>query len=483
MPQLGETVTEGTVERWLKKPGESVEKYEAFVEVSTDKVNSEVPAPVTGTLREILVQEGTTVPTGTPIAVIDEVGAATGTPSTGSGQASQEQRFSPSEQVAAQSQQTRDAMAESANFEPVPGFNLPEMPVKHVAAPAASASNGHATVHPVNGAGVEAGLRGASPAVRKLAREHHIDIRTLRGTGANGRVTADDVLTAARMGPAAAVGQAISVGTNFGATGAPAMPAAPSAPPAPPRAPSAPPASGTSTYGEPIPGTLIPLNSARRIIAERMVESKHTAPHAWSMVEVDVTNVWKWRAREKDKFERDTGYKLTLLPFFIRAVVESLAVFPLMNAKFTADGIYVEKDVNIGIAIGLPTNLVVPVVKNADKLSIKGIAIASGELIDKARRSKLSADDLQGGTFTVNNNGANGSYASAPIINGGQAGIVTMETVVKKPVVTADDAIAIRHMMNVCLSLDHRVVDGYVASGFLADLKKRLESMGPSGVL
>jgi 2-oxoisovalerate dehydrogenase E2 component (dihydrolipoyl transacylase) len=214
-----------------------------------------------------------------------------------------------------------------------------------------------------------------------------------------------------------------------------------------------------------------------------MVESKHTAPHAWSMVEVDVTNVWKWRAREKDKFERDTGYKLTLLPFFIRAVVESLAVFPLMNAKFTADGIYVEKDANIGIAIGLPTNLVVPVVKNADKLSIKGIALASADLIERARRNKLTADDLQGGTFTVNNNGANGSYASAPIINGGQAGIVTMETVVKKPVVTADDAIAIRHMMNVCLSLDHRVVDGYVASGFLADLKKRLEAMGPSGVL
>jgi 2-oxoisovalerate dehydrogenase E2 component (dihydrolipoyl transacylase) len=479
MPQLGETVTEGTVERWLKKAGDPVEKYEAFVEVSTDKVNSEVPAPVTGTLREILIQEGTTVPTGTPIAVIDEVGAATATPSTSSVPASQEQTFSPSVQVAEQSQQSREAMAESANFEPVPGFNIPEMPVKHVA-------NGHARVHPANGAAAEVALRGASPAVRKLAREHHIDIRSIRGTGANGRVTANDVLTAARMGPAAAVGQAISVGTNFGATGAPAT--APSAPTTPPKAPAPP--SGTSTYGDPIPGTLIPLTSARRIIAERMVESKHTAPHAWSMVEVDVTNVWKWRAREKDKFERDTGYKLTLLPFFIRAVVESLAVFPLMNAKFMTDpstgsgqGIYVERDVNIGIAIGLPANLVVPVIKNTDKLSIKGIAIASGELIDKARRSKLSADDLQGGTFTVNNNGANGSYASAPIINGGQAGIVTMETVVKKPVVTADDAIAIRHMMNVCLSLDHRVVDGYVASGFLADLKKRLEAMGPNGVL
>jgi len=473
MPQLGETVTEGTVERWLKKAGDSVEKYEAFVEVSTDKVNSEVPAPVTGTIREILVQEGTTVATGTPIAVIDEVGAATGTNAAGT---------EPTAQVAHSASappQSREEMAGSANVEPVPGFNLPEMPVKHVA-PAASVSNGHATVAAGNGAAAEAALRGASPAVRKLAREHHIDIRALRGSGANGRVTAEDVLTAARMGPAAAVGQAIGVGTNFAATGAPAMSASPAAPP---KVPARPGPGGTSTYGEPIPGTLIPLNSARRIIAERMVESKHTAPHAWSMVEVDVTNVWKWRAREKDRFERDTGYKLTLLPFFIRAVVESLAVFPLMNAKFTAEGIFVEKDVNVGIAIGLPTNLVVPVVKNADKLSIKGIALASADLIDRARRSKLSADDLQGGTFTVNNNGANGSYASAPIINGGQAGIVTMETVVKKPVVTADDAIAIRQMMNVCLSLDHRVVDGYVASGFLADLKKRLEAMGPAGVL
>ncbi len=154
-----------------------------------------------------------------------------------------------------------------------------------------------------------------------------------------------------------------------------------------------------------------------------------------------------------------------------------------MNAKFAPEGIMVEKDVNIGIAIGLPTNLVVPVVKNADKLSIKGLALASGDLIDRARRSKITADDVHGGTFTVNNNGANGSIASAPIINGGQAGIVTMEAVVKKPVVTADDAIAIRQIMNVCLSLDHRVVDGYVASGFLADLKKRLEAMGPTGVL
>jgi len=445
MPQLGETVTEGTVAQWLKKVGDSVEKYEAFVEVSTDKVNAEVPSPVTGVITQMLVKEGETVPTGAPIAIIDEVGAASGTNTAGT---------EPTQQVA-------NAAGAPAAATPAHSGN--------------GSSNGQRNAVDAN---ADAALRSASPAVRKLAREHHIDIRTVSGSGANGRVTADDVLTASRMGPAAAVGQAIGVGTNFGATGAPAaMPGTPSKPPA------APPASGTSTYADPIPGTLIPLNQARRIIAERMVESKHTAPHAWSMVEIDVTNVWKWRTREKDRFERETGYKLTLLPFFMRAVVESLAAFPLMNAKFTPEGLYVNKDVNIGIAIGLSTNLVVPVIKNADKLSIKGLAIAAGELIDKARRNKLGVDDLSGGTFTVNNNGANGSWASAPIINAGQAGIVTMETVVKKPVVREDDAIAIRQMMNSCLSLDHRVVDGYVASGFLADLKKRLERMGPDGAL
>ncbi|MDP9017478.1 MAG: 2-oxo acid dehydrogenase subunit E2 [Candidatus Eremiobacteraeota bacterium] len=449
MPQLGETVTEGTVAQWLKKAGDSVEKYEAFLEVSTDKVNAEVPSPVTGTIRELLIKEGETVPTGTAIAIIDEVGAASGATAA----------VAAPTQHAAHATDSSHSAGVGASKSPVPGqSNAPSTFVP------TTTSNGAS--HAVHNGSSESVLRGCSPAVRRLAREHHIDVAQIKGTGANGRVTAEDVMTAASMGPAAAVGQAIAVGQ--------AAPPAPSKP-APP--------SGTSTYGEPIPGTTIPLNQARKIIAQRMVESKHNAPHAWSMVEVDVTNLWKWRAREKDAFMRDNGYSLTLLPFFIRAVVESIAAFPLMNAKFTDEGLYVNKDVNIGIAIGLATNLVVPVVKHADQLSIKGIARAAGELIDKARRNKLGVDDLQGGTFTVNNNGANGSYASAPIINGGQAGIVTMEAVVKKPVVTKDDSIAIRSMMNVCLSLDHRVVDGYVASGFLADLKKRLEAMGPLGTL
>jgi 2-oxoisovalerate dehydrogenase E2 component (dihydrolipoyl transacylase) len=430
MPQLGETVTEGTVAQWLKSIGDSVDKYEDFVEVSTDKVNAGVPSPVTGTIRELLVKEGETVATGTPIAVIDEVGAVRA--------------------------------------------EVPQAPAVAHAEPALPPSPNGAKSGTTESAEAEAAARGASPAVRRLAREHHVDIRTIKGSGANGRVTAEDILAASRT----------VVASQPATASAPPVAPAPTAPP-----PVAPGAARTSTYAQPMPGTLVPLTQARRIIAERMVESRHTAPHAWSMVEIDVTDVWSWRAREKERFERETGYKLTLLPFFVRAVVQALATFPLMNARFapasssSQAAIYVNDEVNIGIAIGLPTNLVVPVIKHADKLSIKGLAIAAGELIEKARKGKLNVDDLAGGTFTVNNNGANGSWASAPIINGGQAGIVTMEAVVKQLVVRDDDTIAIRQMMNSCLSLDHRVVDGYVASGFLADLKRRLQTMGPQGEL
>ena len=435
MPQLGETVTEGTVAQWLKKPGDHVEKYEAFVEVSTDKVNAEVPAPVTGVIRELIVKEGETVPTGAPIAIIDEVAAQAPAP-TGSG--------SPSELVAA-------ALPLSLSKDPDDkAFTAPAPP-----------SNGSAASGTANGVRV-------SPAVRRLAREHQVDLARVRGTGDHGRITANDILAAAKAGPSAGVAATITADNAEYTAPAPAAPKSAAAKPSP---------------AAPQPGELIPLTQARRIIAQRMVDSKRTAPHAWTMTEVDVTNVWKWRAREKDAFEAAHGVKLTLLPFFIRAAVESLAKFPLMNASFTDEGIRVHAEVNVGIAIAAGGNLIVPVIRNADKLSIKGIAIAAGALIDKARRGKLGADDLAGGTFTVNNTGANGSILSAPILVPGQTGIVTTEAVVKRPVVRDDDAIAIRSMMNVCMSLDHRVVDGAVASGFLSDLKRRLEAMGPTGSL
>jgi len=423
MPQLGETVTEGTVAQWLKNVGDTVEKYEAFVEVSTDKVNAEVPAPVSGTIVQIIAKEGETVPTGAPIAVIEEVGGAPAP--------------SPSEQVAA------------GHAAPAPA------PAAAPVQPAASHAGGNGKV-----ANAPEVLRRVSPAVRRLAREHGVDLAAIRGSGTGGRITANDVLAAASEGPAAAVAATL--------TAAPAEPARSAPRPAAPAA---------------VPGETLPLTQARKIIAQRMLESKQTAPHAWTMVEVDVTTLWAWRAREKDRFARDYGVPLTLLPFFIRAVVESLKAFPLMNARFTGEGILVHKQAHVGIAVALNGNLIVPVVRDADTLSIAGIAVAAGRIIERARAGKLGADDLTGGTFTVNNTGANGSIMSAPIINGGQAGIVTMEAVVKRPVVVKGDAIAIRSMMNVCLSLDHRVVDGAVASGFLVDLRKRLEAMDGSGTL
>jgi 2-oxoisovalerate dehydrogenase E2 component (dihydrolipoyl transacylase) len=449
MPQLGETVTEGTVAQWLKKPGDAIEKYESFVEVSTDKVNAEVPSPVSGVLREIICKEGETVATGAPIAIIDEVGAAT----------------PPPEPVAPSS------------------YGAPGTSVAH-AEPARR--NGSAASPVPNGKSLNSSetLRRVSPAVRRLAREHDIDISAVDGTGQNGRVTANDVLAAVSAGSSAATAATIVHGpvttTSVTTTPATAGTAGTAAKPAAAGAISA--DAPRSTYAAPLPGTLVPLSPARKIIAQRMVESLATAPHAWTMVEVDVTNLWAWRAKAKDRFAQDKGYALTLLPFFIHAVVAALKKQPLLNSRYTPEGIFVEKNYNIGIAIGMESNLVVPVIRDADSLSISGIAVAAGKLIEKARTGKLGADDLGGGTFTVNNTGANGSVLSKPIINGGQAAIVTMEAVVKRAVVL-NDAIAIRSMMNVCLSLDHRVIDGTASNAFLGDLKKRLEAMGPSGEL
>ncbi len=417
MPQLGETVTEGTVAQWLKQPGDAIEKYEPFVEVATDKVNAEVPSPVSGVIRELIVREGETVPTGAPIAVIDETGV-----------------------------------------EPAPDAAPARAPEPVAAAhasvtrlPTAAATNGSSD-----------GPR-LSPAVRRLAREHGVDAARIAGSGTHGRVTAEDVMAAVRGGA-----------TVTAAAAAPAT--APAAIAAVPRV-------ATVRASAPQPGELIPLTQARRLIAQRMVESKHTAPHAWTMVEVDVTELWKWRDREKTAFEQRHGQKLTLLPFFMRAVVEALHGFPLMNASFTETGIALHRGVHLGVAVAADGNLVVPVVRNADELSVTGIALATGALVEKARTGKLGPDDLAGGTFTVNNTGANGSILSAPIIVPGQAGIITMESVVKRAVVRDDDAIAIRSMMNVCLSLDHRIVDGALASAFLLDVKGRLQRMGPSGQL
>ncbi|HEV3155963.1 MAG TPA: dihydrolipoamide acetyltransferase family protein [Candidatus Baltobacteraceae bacterium] len=414
MPQLGETVTEGTVAQWLKNVGDRVEKYEAFVEISTDKVTAEVPSPISGTIRELIAKEGDTVPTGAPIAVIEEAsvaGAASPAPAPG------------------------NASADS---------RAPEKTTL--------SANGLSSVGSSKSAFEEPPVR-VSPAVRRLAREHDLNPALLHGTGTGGRITADDVLAATHAEP-------------------------------PKPTTARPPSSAVKpSPTAPVPGQTLQISHARRIIAQRMVESKHTAPHAWTTTEVDVTSAWTWREREKERFRRDQGLPLTLFPFFLRAVVETLREFPLMNARYTEEGIVVHRDVHLGIAVALYDNLIVPVIRNADTLSIGGLAVAAGRLIERARANKLSPDDLMGGTFTVNNTGANGSILSAPIIYSGQAGIITMESIVKRPVVLEGDSIAIRSMMNVCLSIDHRLIDGAIASSFLASVRKRLTSMGPDGSL
>nr|WBU15328.1 dihydrolipoyllysine-residue succinyltransferase component of 2-oxoglutarate dehydrogenase complex [uncultured bacterium] len=390
MPQLGESVTEGTIVRWIKKVGERVEKYEPLLEVMTDKVNAEVPAPATGVLREILVPEGETVPVGRELAVIAEAGA------------------------------------EAETGPPSP------------AAPAAQPRPEPAAV------GADVVQQRSSPIVRRLAQEYGIDLSEIKGSGIGGRVTKEDVLryVAERQQAAAAVKET---------------------PPA-----EAPPPAGPDEE-------VIPVSPMRRQIAQHMVHSYQTVPHAWLAMEADVTRLVRLRESAKDEFRRREGVDLTYLPFVVKAAVEALKEHPMLNAVWAEDKIILKKRINIGIAVALEDGLVVPVIKDADQKSIAGLARAIADLTDRARAGRLTLEDVQGGTFTVNNTGALGSVISRPIINEPQVGILTSEAIVKRPVVV-DDAIAIRSVMFLCLSFDHRVIDGLAAARFLQAVKRRLEA-------
>jgi 2-oxoisovalerate dehydrogenase E2 component (dihydrolipoyl transacylase) len=316
-----------------------------------------------------------------------------------------------------------------------------------VAAPAASVS--------VPADGERAKL---SPAVRKLAAEHGIDPTTIRGSGMGGRVTRDDVL--ASLGDAAAAAPSVSA-----AAAAPA--------PAPPR-PATPAPDGKREE-------LVKLSVMRRSIAEHMVRSLATSPHAWTLQEVDVTPLVRYREAEKDSFKARHGGSLTYLPFVAQIVCEALKEFPWLNSSWTDDGVVLKRYVNLGVAVSIPDGLIVPVVRDADRLGFTDLVRVVNDLIERARNKQLKPDDVQGGTFTLNNTGATGSVASQPIINQPQAAILTTETIVKRPVVI-DDAIAIRHMMNMCLSFDHRVIDGMMAGQFLGSIKKRLEEWTPGSI-
>ncbi len=402
MPQLGESVTEGTVDKWLKREGDMVKRDEPLVEVVTDKVNAEIPSPFEGKLVKIAVAEGETVRVGAVIAQIE-----TGAP------------------VA--------AGATPAAKEKDTGLPATEVP---------SEPAGGKAPQPVPQSANDGEHARLSPAVRKLAGEHGIDPTTLKGSGMGGRVTRDDVLAA--------------VGTT-----PPPRPAAPAPAPAPARV------DGKREE-------LVKLSVIRKSIAEHMVRSLATSPHAWTLQEVDVTNLVRYREAEKDSFKARHGTPLTYLPFVAQVLCEALKEFAWLNSSWSDEGVVLKRYINLGIAVSIPDGLIVPVVKDADGLGFTDLVRAINDVVERARNKQLKTDDVQGGTFTLNNTGATGSVASQPIINQPQAAILTTESIVKRPVVI-DDAIAIRHIMNMCLSFDHRIVDGMMAGQFLGRVKQQLE--------
>lgn len=424
MPQLGESVTEGTITKWLKQPGDSVSKYEPLCEVATDKVNAEVPSTFAGTLTEIVVEEGETVEVGAIICRIDAADAA--------------------DPVAATE---APAAKESAEAPPVP-----------FADEKVGTEKGDDTMK-----------RRYSPAVLRLAQENDIELERVQGSGRGGRITRKDILKIIEQGGTPAAGE------PAGETKRDEAPLAPSTPSV---------SRNTAEAEEAIPVSLengdreVPLSSVRKTIAQRMVTSKHQAPHAWTMMQADVTGLVKLRKKLKDAFKQREGISLTYLPFFIKAVVDSLKEFPYLNSVWGGDKIILKKRINISIAVATDDALYVPVIHDADEKSILGLTKAVHQLAEKTRAGKLTMDDLTGGTFTVNNTGSFGSIASQPIINYPQAAIISMESIVKQPVIH-DDMIAVRDLVNLCLSLDHRILDGLMAGRFLQRVKQRLESYGP----
>ena len=438
MPQMGESITEGTITKWLKKVGDDVQRDEPLFEISTDKVDAEIPSPMAGKLTEIKVAEGATVGIGTVVAVIGGGGSASGA------DAGATQADGTVAKDATPFVETRTESAEQA--EGVPG--------------------GQAQVAATSGGGsMEAGQQGrirSSPLVRKIAKDNNLDLSTISGTGAGGRITKDDALGAlsqpAKTAPPVA---APPVGTATAPASAPAAKAA-----AAPATPST-------------PGELVPMTKMRAIIAQRMVESKRTSAHVHTVFKVDMTRIVKLREKEKSKYEQRNGVKLTYMPFIARAAVTALRKHPVLNASLQGDAIQYHKNINIGIAVALDWGLIVPVVKQAEERSFLGVARAIVDLADRARNKKLAPDDVAGGTFTLTNSGIFGEEFGTPIIAQPQVGILGIGGMSKVPAVVTDadgtESIAIRTMQYFTLGFDHRIVDGADAGKFMSDFKAYLE--------
>ena len=443
MPQLGESVTEGTITRWLKSEGDEVEIDEPLAEVDTDKVNAELPSPVAGTIEKFLVSEGSTVDVGTEIALVADEGDSPAADAP------------PQENVAADAP-TEEFPASGTEAQPA------AQDTERRRAVADSDGKGRGEIEDAE----TLRLTRSSPVVRRIAEEHGVEIAEIPGTGTGGRVTRKDI--------EGYIEEQEERGAEREEYATPGL------------------QEEREAVAEPEPeiervpvydgDRVEDLSGIRRAIAKRMSASKREAPHAWTMVEVDVSGLAALREREKAAFAEREGINLTYLPFIVRTVVESLREHPVLNSVWDEDRIILRKRINVGVAVDLEDALIVPVITDADELNLVGLARKIDDLVRRARDRRLGTEDISGGTFTVNNPGALGSVVSTPIINHPQAAILSAEAIVKRPVVI-DDAIAVRSMMNVEVSFDHRVLDGGAALKFLNSVKSRLEAYGPgSGI-
>jgi pyruvate dehydrogenase E2 component (dihydrolipoamide acetyltransferase) len=435
MPQMGESIFEGTITKWLKQPGDTVQRDEPLFEISTDKVDAEIPSPSSGTLTEIKVPAGQTVQINTVVALIG-----------GSGQVAASQ---PPPSPAAQAQ-------------PAQGH-----------AAAAQASQGQAAQVPASAASEGERIR-SSPLVRRIAKDNNLDLRQVHGTGSSGRITKEDVLGfLSRTGP----GQAAAPAP---AASAPAPAAVPAAAPQPRPAPTHPGKAATPATPSVVPGELVPMSRMRSIIAQRMVDSKHTNAHVHTVFKVDMTRIVRLREKEKNKYEQRNGVKLTYMPFITRAVVNTLRKMPIVNASMEGDAIRYHSNVNIGIAVALDWGLIVPVIKQAEEKSFLGIARAIADLAERARGKKLKPDEVGSGTFTITNPGIFGEQFGTPVINQPESAILGVGGLFKEPVVVTDemgtDSIAIRNIIRLTLGFDHRIIDGADGGKFMAEVKKYLEN-------
>jgi pyruvate dehydrogenase E2 component (dihydrolipoamide acetyltransferase) len=419
MPQMGESIFEGTITKWLKKPGDKVQRDEPLFEISTDKVDAEIPAPASGILQDIKVVEGNTVQVNTVVGTIAGDGEAVAAPAAPS---------------------AASALAAPAKTQAAPPSPAPPVALQTPAEPAQEEDD-HAR---------------SSPLVRKIAREHNVNLSEVPGTGMGGRITKQDIMAFLEK-PETMIPATVSVSTP--STSA--------------LRPAAPPAAA-------IPGDLVPMTQMRKIIAQRMIESRRASAHVHCMFEVDITRIVQLRNKTKSAFEQRHGARLTFMPFFVRAVIIALQQFPIVNASIESESIRYHRHVNVGIAVALDWGLIVPVLKNADELNFLGLQRGISDLGERARSKKLKPDEVEGSTFTVTNPGQFGAVFGLPIINQPNSAILGVGGITKTPLVVTDgdgnDSIAIRSVVHLTLGYDHRLIDGAVADQFMAFVKKTLEN-------